>query len=61
VDLVRRWGATNLDEMVVRIGGRHTYLWRAFDSRGEVWTCWFSTAARRETPIQRRGVIFIFP
>ena len=28
-----RW---NFDEMVVRIGGRHMYLWRAVDSEGEV-------------------------
>ena len=28
-----RW---HLDEMVVRIGGRHMYLWRAVDSEGEV-------------------------
>src|ERR1700749_3005013 len=28
-----RW---HLDEMVVRIGGRHLYLWRAVDSEGEV-------------------------
>jgi len=28
-----RW---NLDEMVVRIAGRHMFLWRAVDSEGEV-------------------------
>jgi transposase-like protein len=28
-----RW---HLDEMVVRIGGRHVYLWRAVDGEGEV-------------------------
>jgi putative transposase len=28
-----RW---HLDEMVVRIGGRHMYLWRAVDDEGEV-------------------------
>jgi putative transposase len=28
-----RW---NFDEMVVRIGGQHMYLWRAVDSEGEV-------------------------
>src|SRR5712664_2515351 len=28
-----RW---HLDEMVVRIGGRHMFLWRAVDGEGEV-------------------------
>jgi putative transposase len=28
-----RW---HLDEMVVRIAGKHMYLWRAFDHEGEV-------------------------
>ena len=26
----------HLDEMVVRIGGRHMYLWRAVDDEGEI-------------------------
>lgn len=29
-------GRWHLDEMVVRIGGRHMYLWRAVDDEGEV-------------------------
>jgi putative transposase len=30
-----RW---HLDEMVVRIAGKHMYLWRAVDHEGEVWS-----------------------
>ena len=29
-------GRWHLDEMVVRIGGKQMYLWRAFDAEGEV-------------------------
>ncbi len=29
-------GMWHLDEMVVRIGGKQMYLWRAVDSEGEV-------------------------
>src|SRR5918911_467764 len=32
----RATGGWHLDEMVVRIGGRRMYLWRAVDSEGEV-------------------------
>lgn len=32
----RPTGIWHLDEMVVRIGGKHMYLWRAVDSEGEV-------------------------
>ena len=29
-------GTWHLDEVFVRIGGKRTYLWRAFDDEGEV-------------------------
>ena len=32
-------GRRHLDEMVVRIGGRRMFLWRAVDDEGEVWIC----------------------
>src|SRR5882762_10118205 len=34
-----RW---HLDEMVVRIAGKHVYLWRAVDNEGEVLRSWSS-------------------
>ena len=40
-----RW---HLDEMVVRIGGEHLYLWRAVDDEGEVLDLLSSVAATRK-------------
>ena len=37
-----RW---HLDEMVVRIAGKHMYLWRAVDDEGGSSTCWSSAGA----------------
>jgi transposase-like protein len=34
----RPTGTWHLDEMVVSIQGQRTYLWRAVDSEGEIWT-----------------------
>jgi transposase-like protein len=43
-------GRWHLDEMVVKIGGRRIWLWRAVDDEGEVLDCWFRSAATPRLP-----------
>jgi transposase-like protein len=42
-----RW---HLDEMVVRIAGKHMHLWRAVDHEGEVLDTWFSADGTSAQP-----------
>jgi len=45
-----RTGRWHLDEMVVKIGGRRMYLWRAVDDGGRFWMSWCSSAATNMRP-----------
>jgi putative transposase len=42
-----RW---HLDEMVVRIAGKRTYLWRAVVTKARSWTSWFSAGETGARP-----------
>ncbi len=40
----------HLDEMVVKIGGRRMFLWRAVDTGARCWTCWCKSAGTKPRP-----------